>query len=163
MKMTLLIIACAISMNIFSQDYSKLKDINLLDSVNCAKAESQVVECCNYLLHQPCVESLQCLEAQSFIIDWQIKTPDYQFSLHNKLYKQIVKDNNLAGRYYACLAKVAIENNITNNIPQLQYEAIKLFLEYCEKADNKVIISKGLQKYIDAKNTDKLRDYIGEV
>lgn len=163
MKMTILIIACAISMNILSQDYSKLKDINLSDSINCIKAESKVVECCNYLLNQPCVESLQCLEAQSFIIDWQIKTPSYQFSLHNKLYKQIVKDNNLAGRYYACLAKVAIEKKNTNDIPNVQYEAIKLFLEYCEKADSKVKVNKGLQKYIDAKNSNKLREYIKEV
>jgi len=139
-----------------------LKDIDLSDAGNCKKAENKVVECCDFLLNQPCIENLPCLHAQSFIIDWEMKTPGYKFSLHNGLYKIIVKNNNVAGRYYASLAKVAIEQGITDNNQNLQYEAIKLFLEYCENTENKVKVNKGLQKYIDAKNSNKLREYIKE-
>lgn len=160
--MIILIITCAISISLFSQNYSELKGVNLSDSISCGEAHDKVVECCDFVLNQPCVDDLSCSNAHVFIIDWEIKTLSYQFSLHNGLYKLIGKDANLVGRYYASLAKVAIEKNYTNDIPDLQYEAIKLFLEYCENPDSKVKVSKRLRKFVDAKNTNHLREFIKE-
>ena len=100
------------------------------------------------------------LNATSFIIKWMGATPDFSFSLEGNIYKVIKSDLNLTSRYYATLAKVAIEKNYTKNCMELQLSAITELLEYCELSNNQVKIGKKLQKYIDSKNAGTLKELI---
>ena len=112
------------------------------------------------MLANPCVENLTSLNAIGFIIDWMGATSNYNFTLEDKFYKVIEPDFNLTGRYYAALAKTAIENNHSKNSMDLQLKAITRCLEYCELTKNNVKITKKLQKYIDAKNASNLKELI---
>jgi hypothetical protein len=146
--------------NASAQDYSKLKDINISDSVSCVNAQSKVLECSNYLLTTPCKEDLAAMNAILFIIDWMGATANYRFTLEGNLYKIIKTDTDLAARYYAALTKTAIENNYTEAGFDLQLKATSAFLDYCELPKNKVNITKKLQKYIDAKKANRLKELI---
>lgn len=146
--------------NLFGQDFSKLKETNLSDSVSCINAQPKVIECCEYLLNTPCVENLQSLEASLFIVDWMGASSNFTFSLDNNIYSVFKSDNNLTARYYAALSKVALEKNYTTDCVELQLQAITELLNYCELPNNKVKITKKLQKYIDAKNSNHLRELI---
>ena len=149
-----------LTLNLSAQDYSELKEIKLSDSLSCVAAQGKVIECCDYLLANPCVENLKSLNAIPFIIDWMGATSNFSFSLEDNFYKVIKPDLYFTGRYYAALAKTAIENKYTVNSMELQLNAITLCLDYCELPSNKVKITKKLQKYIDAKNSEKLDELI---
>jgi hypothetical protein len=159
-KILLVLLILTSTLNLFSQDYSELKKVNLSDSVNCRNAQPKVIECCDYLLNNPCVENLTSLNATSFIIEWMGATSDFTFSLEDNIYKVIKSDFNLTSRYYASLTKVALEKNYTKNCMELQLSAITALLEYCELPKNQVKISKKLQKYIDSKNAGTLKELI---
>jgi len=143
-----------------AQDYSTLKDIQLTDSKSCLDAQSKVVECCDYLLKNPCVDNMTDLEATRFIMAWMGATPNFSFSFENEFFGILKGDLNFTGRYLASMAKVAIENNFKTNSVDLQLKAITSVLEYSELPINKVKITKKLKKYIDAKNNGTLKDLI---
>jgi len=159
-KILFVLLILTSTLNLFSQDYSELKKMNLSDSLSCLNAQPKVIECCDYLLKNPCTENLPSLNATSFIIKWMGATPKFSFSLEENIYKVIKSDLNLTSRYYAALAKVALEKNYTINCMELQLSAITELLEYCELPKNNVKISKKLQKYIDSKNAHSLKELI---
>jgi hypothetical protein len=146
--------------SISAQDFSKLSEIQLTDTLSCAQAQPKVIECCNFLLANPCTENIQSLSAMKFLLDWMSATPKYNFTFEHNLFKSIKADTNLTARYYAALAKCAIENNYIVNSMDLQLKAITLFIGYCEKPDNGVKITVTLQKYIDAIHANNLKDLI---
>lgn len=157
---TLIISLTFMTFILSAQNYSELKEIKLSDSLSCIVAQSKVLECCDYLLTNPCVENLKSLNAVPFVIDWMGATSNFNFSLEDNFYKIIKQDIYLASRYYAALAKTAIENRYTVNCIELQLKAITICLEYCENPLNKVNITSKIQKYIDAKNSKKLKELI---
>jgi hypothetical protein len=161
MKLRILLVTCIFfSKQLSAQDFSTIKDVVLTDSVSCVKAQNQVLECAEYLLNNPCKQELNSLYANDFIIQWMTKTSNYSFTIHQKFYKSIQSDVLLASRYYASMAKLAIEKNTDITSDDMQYEAIKEFLKYCSNTKNKVVINKKLQKYIDAHKSNTLRDML---
>ncbi len=163
MKKTFLIcvvIAISLFQNSFAQDFSTLKGKLLEDSASCVEAESMVLECSNYLLSKPIKKELNSLYASDFIIEWLSKTQNYSFTIHEKFFKSIESDLNLSNRYYAALAKTAIESKTELSDNELQMKAISQLLVYCENKKNNVVISKKLQKFIDAKNDKTLEELL---
>jgi hypothetical protein len=154
-----MLIICS-PLSLVAQDYSTLKDIQLTDSKSCLDAQAKVLECCDYLLKSPCIDNVTDLQATRFLISWMGATPDFTFSFENGFFASLKGDLNLSGRYVASMAKVAIENNITQNTVDLQLKAILKVLEYSELPINKVKISKKLKKYIEARNNGTLKDLI---
>ena len=150
----------AFPLNMFAQNYGELQNIKLTDSLSCAQAQTKVLECCEYLLTNPCIENLPNANTTSFIIKWMTATPSYTFSLNRKFYKIIESNAYLAGRYHAALAKTAIDNNYTKDCPELQLKAVTLFLSYCEKEKNYVKITQKLRTYIEAKNNNQLKELL---
>lgn len=148
-----------LGVNLHAQDFSRLKEIALNNEVDCKKAEPTVLQCSNSLLATVCTENIESLNAISFIIRWMGATPDYQFGLNERLYGAIKSNEILAGRYFAALAKTAMEKGIADK-DKLQFESIKLFLDYCENPSYAVKITKRLQKFIDAKNNGTLPDLL---
>jgi len=159
-KLVLLLAIIVYSVCGFSQDFSNLKSLTLKDSTECKKAESQVLECSNYLLTQPCVENLNSLDATQFLLEWMGETPNYQFSFEDELYKSVKSNLTLLGRYLACQATVAIKTQPKNHDIDFQFNYIKMFLEYCEKPQYGVKISSKIKKLIEAKNENRLLEAI---
>lgn len=112
------------------------------------------------MLNNPCVENLKSLNATLFIIEWMGATSGFYFSFEENIYKVIKSDLYLTSRYYASLAKVALEKSYTENSMEFQLNAITSLLEYCELPKNQVKISKKLQKYINSKNAGTLKELI---
>lgn len=159
-RISLLILIVSLSMNLFAQDFSTLKDIPLTDAKSCLDAQNKVVECCEYLFNSPCVSNHADLQATSFILRWMEATPDFTFSIESGFFTSLKGDINLSGRYFASIAAIAIENAMKQNTVELQLKAITKVLEYSELPANKVKITKKLKKYIDAKNNGTLKDLI---
>jgi hypothetical protein len=159
-----LIFLLGISLNLSlpAQDLTKLNEIELSDSSSCALAQNKVIECCYYLFMNPCVKNLQDANAIKFITDWMEATPNFSFSIEENFYDVIKSDIYLSGRYFASLARIAIEKNYKENNVTLQLEAVTSFLDYCESSQNKVEITKSLQKYIDAKQSGDLKEFISK-
>jgi len=160
LKILIAFLTISLTMNLSAQDFSKLSEIKLTDSLSCIKAQAQVIECCDYLLTNPCLENLPSLNAMKFLIDWMGATPNYMFSLEENIYKVIKNDMYLSGRYYASLAKTALENDCSTNSLDLQFKAITLLLDYCEQPIYNVKITNKIQKYIDAKHNNTLKELI---
>jgi hypothetical protein len=154
------LLGIVVSTIISAQDFAELKQIPLTDSISCSVAQGKVIECSNFLLNSPCSENLASINAMQFLLGWMGATPTYQFSFEPDFYKAIKSDLYLSGRYFAALAKTAIEKNYYENDIARQFDAITLVLNYCEISKNNVKITKKLQKYIDAKNTNNLKDLI---
>jgi len=160
LKILLVILIICSPLTLVAQDYSTLKDIQLKDSKSCLDAQPKVVECCDYLLKSPCIDNVTDLQAAQFILRWMESTPDFTFTFGSGFFTSLKGDINLTSRYFASIAKVAIENNIKQNTVELQLKAITTVLEYSELPINKVKITKKLKKYIDAKNNGTLKDLI---
>jgi len=155
-----LILFIFISLTIKAQYYSELKEIDLSTSENCKRAETKVIECCEYLFSVPCEENLMSLNAILFLIDWMGATPDYLFGHNMNFYKVIKSKELVAGRYYAAMVMTAIQENMDNNDDNFQLNAISKFLEYCENPGSKIKINKKLKKFIEAKKNNSLKEII---
>jgi hypothetical protein len=144
-----LLLTLILRIDILAQDYSALKDIPLNNREACKKAETKVLECCNYLLSTPCAEDMNNKNSIAFIIDWMWATPDYTFSKNNDIHKAVKSNDVLVGRYYAAVTKIAIEKKITDNSKVLIDESIRLFIDYCMNPKYKVEITDKLQSFIN--------------
>jgi len=155
-----LILFILITITAQAQYYNELKEIDLSTPENCKKAETKVIECCDYLFSVPCEENIKSLNAVVFLIEWMGATPDYSFGFNDNFYKVIKSKEIIAGRYYAAMAMVAIKENLGDNDDTFQIKAITKFLEYCENPSSKIKINKKLKKYIEAKNNNSLKEII---
>ena len=148
------------NLNLLAQDFTKLNEIKLSDSLSCSQAQKKVIECCNYLFSNPCIENSADASVIKFIVDWMGATPDFSFATEENFLNVIKPDMYLSGRYFASLAKTAIEKNYSENSIVLQIIAINAVLDYCESPENKVRISDEIQEYIDAKKAGSLKEFI---
>ena len=150
----------------FAQNFSKLESIPLTDSADCKNAEPKVLECANYLLSTPCVESKNSLLAAQFIFKWMTETKQYTFSI-GELFVAVSKadksDKELSRRFLACMAKTAItEKPESCKDEEFTVKYLTIFAEYCENPDYKVPKSAFIKKMIKAKNSNTFREFIRE-
>ncbi|HXB39736.1 MAG TPA: hypothetical protein VNZ49_04290 [Bacteroidia bacterium] len=162
MKKFISLVLIFTTLNALSQNYSELKSIKLDDSLQCKNAEKKVLECSDYLLSTPCVENLKNLNACQFIIEWMEKTPDYTFGFDDAVYKSIKSDVILSGVYLASQSKIAIVEKPRSTDINFKIKYVKMFLEYCEKPENKVKLSSKIKKLIAAKNEGKLKEALSK-
>jgi len=160
LRIVLVMLIICLPLSLIAQDHSTFDDIKLTDSISCLDAQTKVLECCDYLLKSPCVYNVNDFLKAMFIAKWMGATPDFLFSFEDGFSASLKGDLNLSGRYFASMAKVAIENSIKQNSVDFQLKAITTVLEYSELPINKVTITKDLKKYIDAKNDGSLKDLI---
>jgi hypothetical protein len=138
-----------------AQDYKNLKNAQLSTAEDCAQAEAKVQEVSSFLLSNPCRKDMNTLYANDFLIEWLDKTDKYHFAVDKNFLKTIQTEVYLTSRYYAALAKTALDANFAIAPKDLQVQAISEFVKYCSTKSNKVLINPKLQKYVDAykKNT----------
>ena len=146
----------------WSQNFSKLETIPLKDSVDCKNAEPKVLECCNYLLSNQCVEDKNSFSAFQFVFKWATGTKNYKFKIDNLFTSVAESDKELSRRFLASMIKTAIVEKPETIDDEFTVKYLTTFVEYCENPKSKVPKSSFIKKMIKAKNDNKLDDFIRE-
>lgn len=159
MKKTILIIFSSLFITAcFGQTSHSCDTVYLNTETNIKNADPCVLIAAEYVLTHPLYGNPQIYhDYRAFILAWMDKTPDYTFSLNDKMMSICKEDDNLLlfGVYTTCLAKAAVQLKKDFNS-----EAIKLFVEYVKNPDNKVKQTSKVKKLIDDFNANKIDKYI---
>jgi len=122
------------------QDFSKLSSIDLKGADACKKAESQVSDCCNYLLSHSLKKDVDNRQkAIQFVMKWMEATPDFMFDIDETAMQLTEGDKDLLSLYLAAMSQAAIEigkDKLTKEA--LSEKTVKKFLDYCNVAENGV-------------------------
>lgn len=139
----------------WSQNFADYASMTIKTAQDCEKAEPKVLECANYLLSTPATDDINALDATQFIMRWMEATPDHTFELGGDLFVAISSDTNIVARYLAAQATTAISYRSSDK-QAFATKFASVFLEYCEKPENKVKLNSKLKKYIKARNDGTL-------
>ncbi|MFA5973714.1 MAG: hypothetical protein WC780_15290 [Lentimicrobiaceae bacterium] len=161
MKTLLSILFLFFSLSAFSQNSSQYDNIPLATADECRRAEPQVSLAADYVYTTSIdKEDLNRKNAISFIMKWMSGTSDYSFIMEKSTRKIIGTDRELVGIYAACMAKYALEKGRDLDREALKYNSYLLLALYCENPDNNFKPSGEIKKLIDAKNQNKLKEYL---
>jgi hypothetical protein len=155
-KLLFLFVCLAISATSLGQTDHQCDTVYLKTVQNIKDAEPCVLIAADYVLSKPLHGNVQLYsDYRGFILSWMDKTPDYTFSLNDKMMAICSDEENLLlfGVYISCLAKAAVQNK-QDFVP----DAIKLFVTYVKNPDNKVAQTSKVKKLIadfDNNNIDK--------
>jgi ABC-type tungstate transport system permease subunit len=69
-------------------------------------------------------------------------------------------DNDILSMYFICLAKYALAKGKGVDREELKYNAYLLLAKYCENPGNNYKPKGEVKKLIDAKNQDKLKEFL---
>ena len=130
-----------------AQDYSKLEDIKLEESEDFVNNESKVKECAEFILDSPVTEERENKNyCTQFILRWMDGT-NYTFELGSDFLDLTNRDSELTMIYLASLAKAALDYDDSTVFPnKINKDAKNIFLDYCEKPQNNVKISRKIKK-----------------
>jgi hypothetical protein len=155
MKQYLLIAVFLIGgFHLMAQDFSKLASVELKNSEQCKKAESQVTDCCSYILNNPVSANPENrLHALQFVLRWMEATPDFIFDVDESVVKMTGGDKDLLPIYLVGMAKVAVETGKEKISKEIMKEgAIKLLLNYCNNSENGVKPSPEIKRRLKEMN-----------
>jgi len=159
MKRAILIFFSSLLVTVcFAQTSNSCDTVRLNNEVNIKNAEPCVLIAADYVLSQPLHGNSKVYhEYRSFILSWMEKTPDYTFSLNDKMMAICKEGDNLLlfGVYTTCLSKAAVQLKKDFNT-----EAIKLFVDFVKKPENKVKQTSKIKKLIEDFNANKIDKYI---
>ncbi|MBP1673245.1 MAG: hypothetical protein H6Q25_1060 [Bacteroidetes bacterium] len=166
MKKTLLfhLFFLAITVVTIAQKAPKVSDIKFDSNTNYAEYESLALQCADFILqnnYETNSSNIDNLNAFLFMINWMTGTPDYSFTIEDKITKICKKQSLLSSVYMAASLKYAIEHkNDKPSANDINYNGILIFIQYCENPENGVIIKGEMKKLITAKNENKLKEYL---
>jgi len=149
---------------LFAQDFSKIKKIKFKETTDYAKYEPEVLQCCDYILSSPIDYSKTDKDyaiATKFVLEWTIGTKDYSFLIDSKITAVTKSTDGLLVLYMTSATKYVLENKEkATDKEDVVYNAMLIYIEYCENTSNKVKISGELKKMIKAKNENNLKGYL---
>lgn len=157
LKIIIVLLLIVPTLNLNAQDYSRLKEINLEDSTTCRLAEPKLIECCEFLLSHPCIDTKNSMEAGEFILSWMEINPDYKFGVSENMYNAVQNNNALLTIYYACIVKKHVDSHIYYDGFEIQLLAVKRLLKYIQTPEYNVKLNGKLKKFLAAKETGDLR------
>ena len=161
MKNLLSVLLLFLAMSSFSQNSSPYDNILLTTAIDHRKAEPQVSLAADYVYSTPIEkDNLNRKNALSFITKWMGGTSDFSFVVDQTIMKIANNDSNLVGVYAACLAKYALEKGKGVDRDELRFNSFLLFAKYCENPNNNYKPRGEIKKLIDAKNQNKLQEYL---
>jgi hypothetical protein len=161
MRKFLLLLACFFTLYTNAQNiYSEIK---LEAKEDYKLAETTVLKASNYLFTSKYdKEDLERLYAIEFIMRWMSGTPDFTFELDEKFSKPFVHETDLLGLYMSALAKYAIEHKEqAKDSKKLRLNAVKMVIEYSNKASNNLKQTGELKKIATALKKGELEKYFG--
>ncbi len=161
MKIILSALLIFAALSIFSQNKSQYDNVLLNTANDFKRAEPQVILASDYVYSNPVEKDNAHREsAINFVMKWMQGTPDYSFPLDATLTKIAKGDYDFIGIYIASSAKYALQKGKGVSREDIQYNAYLLALDYCENPLNNYKIKGEIRKLADAKNQDKLREYL---
>jgi hypothetical protein len=161
MKTIFSIIFCIVALHAFSQKTSQYDNIPLNTAADFRKAEPQVILATDYVYSTPVdKENINRKNAVSFIMKWMAGTSDYSFGMDETISKIAGGDNDVLSAYFVCLAKYALAKGKGVDREELKYNAYLLLTKYCENPNNNYKPKGEVKKMIDAKNQDKLKEFL---
>jgi hypothetical protein len=139
-----------------AQDNAICDSLYLKTAVNIKSSDPCLLIATDYVLANPLFGNTTLYYNYiGFILSWMDKTPEYTFTLNNRIIELCKNDNILLFNVYiTCLAKAAIETN-KDFVPQ----ALKLFAKYLEMPDNKVKHTGKIKKLIADIKANKFEKY----
>jgi CRISPR/Cas system CMR-associated protein Cmr5 small subunit len=145
-----------------AQDYSKLKDIELKEKEDFAKAEDKILECSKYILTTPVDdENTNRINALKFMFRWMDGTPEYTFTLDETVDKLGQTNDALLGVYMACMSRYVLENkDKAKDEKDVKYNSVLMLIDYARDPNNKVEITGEIENLIKAKDEHRLKEYI---
>jgi hypothetical protein len=145
-----------------SQDYSKLKEVELKQKEDYTKAEDKILECSKYVLTTPMEDdNTNRNNALQFLFRWMDGTPDYTFTLDETVGKIAQTSDALLGVYMACMCKYVLENkDKAKDEKEVKYNSVLMLIDYSSDPNNKVEITGELENLIKAKDEHRLKEYI---
>lgn len=158
MKKIIVIVFVFCSAYLDAQTLPNFDLIKLEKTADYKAADPFALQTANYLLSVPFKkDNTDRLNSLRFISKWMNGTTDYSFVFRDVVDK-IGKDNNdLLGLYIAAMVKYTLENKAAAKDAKLvKLNAIMLLLNYCEKKDNNMRMSKQLKKLSEAKEKGEL-------
>jgi len=155
-----LLLACAI-LSSFAQSKSQYDNVFLATASDFRRAEPQVILASDYVYSTPVEKDNAHREsAINFIMKWMQGTPDYSFPLDETLTKIAKGDYDFIGIYIASSAKYALQKGKGVSREDIRLNSYLLALSYCENPVNNYKIRGEIRKLADAKNQDKLKEYL---
>jgi hypothetical protein len=91
---------------------------------------------------------------------WMQGTSDYSFVPDKIAFKITNNESEMVGLYFTCLAKYALEKGKTVDREVLRINSYRLLALYCENPDNNYKPKGEIKKLIEAKNQNKIREYL---
>ena len=160
-KILIAVSGIILSFSGYSQDFALLRKINFFSGNDYKRYEKEVHSCADYILKVPVSGDSNRVLALQTVIKWMRGTPDFTFELDNSVINLTRKDEKVMGVYMAAMTKYVLENpGISGNPEDVTYHSFLLFLDYCENPANGVLITRRIQKAIDAKNDHRLKKYL---
>ncbi|MEN8228314.1 MAG: hypothetical protein ABFS38_09190 [Bacteroidota bacterium] len=142
------------SISLSAQDYSNLSQIELKKAEDYSLQESKVEESTDFILSQPYKinqqNKLYCIQ---YILKWMEGTPDHTFNIGEDFVNFCGNDTELSTVYLASLAKSAVDEGVMDKSSEgLSSNAKGVFLDYCEKPENKVKKNRAIKKALKERN-----------
>jgi hypothetical protein len=161
MRKFLLLLACFFTL--YTNAQNSYSEIKLEAKEDYKLAEPAVLKASNYLFTSKYdKDDLERLYAIEFIMRWMSGTPDFTFELDEKFSKPFVHETDLLGLYMSALAKYAIEHKEqAKDSKKLRLNAVKMVVEYSNKASNNLKQTGELKKLATALKKGELEKYFG--
>lgn len=145
-----------------AQDFEKIAGIEFIQKGDFKTYEAEVLQCANYVLQQPNDKNnVNRLLSLQTVIKWMSGTPDYSFAIDESIGGIMKKNDDVLGVYMAAMTKFVLENpGQAKDQSAVKLNAFIYLLDYCSNPANKIKQTKELEKAIEAKNDDKLKEYL---
>lgn len=161
MKTYFCILLVFLAFNTFAQNNTQYDNIPLNSAASYRKAEPHVSLAADYVYSTPVDKTnLNRKNAISFIMKWMQGTSDYSFVPDKIAFKITNNESEMVGLYFTCLAKYALEKGKTVDREELRINSYRLLALYCENPDNNYKPKGEIKKLIEAKNQNKIREYL---
>ena len=155
-KITLILVCFFFISIVDAQEQTSCDSAYLQTATDIKTADPCLLTAAKYVLDRPLNGNPKLYYNHlGFLLSWMDKTPDFTFSLNNKIIA-LCKDDNLSlfNVYVACLAKAAIEAK-KDFVPV----ALKLFVTYIEKPQNNVKQTSKIKKLVSDIHENKIEKY----
>lgn len=154
----LLLLSCA---GVFSQNTSQYDNILLTTANEFRKAEPQVMLAADYVYSTPIDKTdVNRTNAIKFIMRWMQGTSDYSFPLDETVTRITKNDYDLIGVFMVCMTKYALSKGKGTSRDEIKINGYLMLATYCENPNNNYKVRGEIKKLIDAKNQDKLKEYL---
>ena len=167
MKAKHFLITLGLSLILFSsyaQDWDALSDLSFKDAQDCRNYDDEALIATNFILNAPLEvnsSDMDHVNAWLFMFKWMITTADYHFMLDDTYSKMMKPNENLVGVVLASMVRTVMENNDKNLSEwDIKLLYVNLFLDYCTNPANGVKLKKDLKKMVQARDENRLEEYL---